>query len=118
MNCGGALGGGRGAVPEKQMTSFLLCVFLGFAAGHRFYLKNDNAIVMLLVSVFTLGLAGSIWGLIDLLHIAKGEFCDGDGAPVGSPVDWMVTVAWICIGLSIFGSVMFLLSGCAAVLGV
>ena len=119
INCGGSLGGGRSGinVPEKHMTAFFLCLFLGGFAGHRFYLKNENAAVMLLVSIFTFGIAGYIWSLIDLLQIAKGEFCDGEGVPIGAPVNWMVTVSWVCIGLGIFFGLMILLGGCAGILG-
>lgn len=56
----------------------LLCFFLGWAGGHRFYVnKIGTGIIML----FTGGGMG-IWFFIDFVMITLGSFKDKDNLPL------------------------------------
>ena len=60
---------------KSKSTAALLCLFLGGAGAHRFYVgKNGTALAM----IFTLGGAG-IWVLADLITILQGNFRDING---------------------------------------
>jgi TM2 domain-containing membrane protein YozV len=63
-------------VSEKLiLPAFLLCFFLGFFGGHRFYVgKTGTAILQIL----TFGGFG-IWWLYDFIVIVVGSFTDSDG---------------------------------------
>jgi len=62
-------------VSSNWLTILLLCLFLGYVGGHRFYTgKIGTAILMIL----TLGGCG-IWTLIDLIMIISGKFTDSNG---------------------------------------
>ncbi len=65
-----------GSASEKRvLVGFLLCFFLGVFGAHRFY---AGKIGTGLLQLFTLGGFG-IWALVDLIFLATGNFCDGDG---------------------------------------
>ena len=75
------------AVEEKRDTSkknrlvtLLLCFFLGWGGGHRFYVgKIGTGILML----FTMGGFG-MWYFLDLVMIASGVFKDKENLPITS----------------------------------
>ena len=60
-----------------------------------------------------LTIGGVIWACFDLVKIANGEYCDGDGVALGSPVSWMVVLAWVVVGIYALTGVSILLAGCA-----
>ncbi len=65
---------------KNRLIALLLCMFLGWAGGHRFYVnKVGTGIAML----FTMGGFG-LWYFIDLVLIAIGKFNDKDGQPLTS----------------------------------
>jgi TM2 domain-containing membrane protein YozV len=72
-------------ISEKQrLVALLLCWFLGFFGGHRFYVgKTGSAVAMLLISLTVIGLiVTAVWWLVDFITIASGAFRDSDGALV------------------------------------
>lgn len=65
-------------VHKKKWTAFLLCLFLGWAGAHRFYVgKNGSAILWLC----TIGLFYIGW-VADLIAILCGSFRDKNGRPL------------------------------------
>lgn len=61
--------------PKSRLVALLLCWFLGFFGGHRFYVgKVGTGLLML----FTCGGLG-IWWLIDFIIIIVGSFRDKSG---------------------------------------
>ncbi len=76
-NCGAPQAGTQ-TLPRPDKTilpAFLLCVFLGWAGAHRFYVgKIGTGILML----FTGGVFGLLW-LYDFIMIVVGSFTDQDG---------------------------------------
>jgi TM2 domain-containing membrane protein YozV len=72
-----------GYVPKNHSSALLLCIFLGLVGGHRFYVgKAGTAVLMIAVTVLTLGIGGSIWYIIDLVKIRTGKFTDKQGYPL------------------------------------
>ncbi len=69
----------EGKVSEKsRLIAFILCVVLGWAGGHRFYVnKKGTGLLMLLLA----GVLG-IWWFIDLILISIGAFKDKGNHPV------------------------------------
>jgi TM2 domain-containing membrane protein YozV len=62
-------------VSQNWLTCLLLCIFLGYFGGHRFYTgKIGTAILM----IITAGGCG-IWIIIDLVMIISGKFKDANG---------------------------------------
>jgi TM2 domain-containing membrane protein YozV len=62
------------------MTVLMLCIFLGTVGGHRFYTgKAGTAILMILVTICTLGIGGVIWEIIDIVAICQNKFLDKQG---------------------------------------
>jgi TM2 domain-containing membrane protein YozV len=59
----------------------LLCLTLGFYGAHDFYCSNiRNAIIKLVIGLTGVGLIATIpWAFIDLLHIWRGSYLDGNG---------------------------------------
>jgi len=85
----------RGGYPEggypiagsqkSKLTAGLLGIFLGGIGIHRFYLGYTGiGIVMIVVSLCTWGIAGSIWGLIEGIMIITGNgiTTDSKGYPL------------------------------------
>jgi len=56
---------------ESQTIATLLLVFLGFAAGHRWYLGSP--IGWNILFILTLGGLG-VWAIIDLIDILTGKY--------------------------------------------
>ncbi|MBF0565913.1 MAG: TM2 domain-containing protein [Nitrospirae bacterium] len=69
---------GQQASEKSRLVAILLCFFLGWAGGHRFYVnKIGTGIIML----FTGGGMG-IWFFIDFVMITLGSFKDKDNLPL------------------------------------
>ena len=64
--------------PKSKTVALVLCFFLGWAGGHRFYTGKAGTGVLML---FTLGGLG-IWNLIDFIYILTGGFRDADGLKI------------------------------------
>ncbi len=63
---------------KNRLVALLLCLFLGWAGGHRFYV---NKVGTGLAMLFTMGGFG-IWYFVDIILIAIGTFKDKDGLAV------------------------------------
>jgi hypothetical protein len=65
--------------PKSRRTGFLLCLFLGWAGSHRYYVgKRGTGRLYLLTSGLLL-----VGVLVDLVAILTGNFHDGRGRPLG-----------------------------------
>ncbi len=62
-------------LPYSRMTTLILCLFLGWAGIHRFYVGKTGTGILYLCSF---GLVGFGW-LFDLLAILTGSFRDARG---------------------------------------
>ena len=73
-----------GEAVKSKMTAGLLSIFLGWVGVGRFYLGFTGiGILQIVSSIFTLGLAGSIWGVIEGILILTGTFNkDAKGRPL------------------------------------
>lgn len=78
MNTNQNTNGGFHTAQKKKVTAILLCIFLGWLGGHRFYVgKVGTGILYLLTCGF--------WGigvLLDLILIIVGSFRDKWGQPL------------------------------------
>ena len=63
---------------KSRLIALLLCFFLGWAGGHRFYVKKVGTALLML---FTMGGFG-MWYFLDLVMIASGVFKDKDNHPI------------------------------------
>ncbi len=81
VKCGARLCAAAG---EKDwLTALLLSIFLGYIAVDRFYLGYVGlGILKLFIAVITLGIAGWVWWLIDLILIATNSLKDAKGLPL------------------------------------
>ena len=69
--------------PKSRLAALLLALFLGGFGVHSFYCGKVGAgIGQLLITIFTLGIFGWIWPLIDVILIAVGTYKDGMGRRV------------------------------------
>ncbi len=64
--------------PKNRLVALLLCLFLGWAGAHRFYV---NKVGTGLAMLFTMGGFG-IWYFLDIILISLGTFKDKDGLAV------------------------------------
>ena len=66
--------------PRRRATAFWLCLFLGWAGCHRFYVgrKTTGRIYLLTGGLFFFGV------LVDLVLILTGSFTDRFGRPLAS----------------------------------
>jgi len=72
-----------GYKPKDWTTTLLLCIFLGWLGGHRFYVgKIGTAIINIIVTVVTFGIGSFIWFIIDLIMICTFKFKDKRGYPL------------------------------------
>ena len=63
---------------KSWLITLLLCIFVGYLGGHRFYTgKIGTGVAQLL----TAGGCG-IWTLIDLIQILTNKYTDADGNPL------------------------------------
>ena len=67
-----------GYIHKKKWTAFWLCLFLGWAGAHRFYVGKAGTGILWLC---TLGLCYIGWG-VDLIMILCGGFRDKAGQPL------------------------------------
>lgn len=68
---------------KQKMVAGLLQIFFGYLGIGRFYLGDTGkGVGMIAASIFTCGLAGSIWGLIDGIMILTGKVTDMHGRPL------------------------------------
>ncbi|HJW88426.1 MAG TPA: TM2 domain-containing protein [Dehalococcoidia bacterium] len=81
VKCGARLGP---AVGEKDwLTALLLSIFVGYIAVDRFYLGYVGlGLLKLFIAVITLGIAGWVWWLIDVILIATNSLKDAKGRPL------------------------------------
>ena len=70
---------------KKKSTAILLClIFFGSIGLHRFYVgKTNSGGLPLLMSFWSAGMFGAIWGLYDLFTlIFTDKFTDAEGLPL------------------------------------
>lgn len=60
---------------KSRLTAFLLCLFLGWAGAHRFYVGKGGTGVLWM---FSFGIFGMGW-FVDLIMVALGSFKDNAG---------------------------------------
>jgi hypothetical protein len=65
------------------LTALLLAIFLGTLGIHRFYTGHTGiGIGQIALTVFTCGIGGMVWQIIDIILIANGSFRDAQGRPL------------------------------------
>lgn len=69
---------------EKINSNFIVSDFFGVFGLHRFYVgKIKTGGLLLLISCFSAGSVGVIWGLYDLFTLLfTNKFTDADGLPL------------------------------------
>ncbi|MBF0539939.1 MAG: TM2 domain-containing protein [Nitrospirae bacterium] len=60
---------------KSRLVALLLCFFLGWAGGHRFYTNKVGTGVLMLMTGGGMG----IWYFVDLVMISMGAFKDKEG---------------------------------------
>jgi len=72
------------AVSDKNgIVVLLLCLLLGPLGIHRFFVgKIGTGVLMIILTFVTVGFAGGIWALVDLIMIIVGSFTDSDGKKI------------------------------------
>ncbi|MCG6552981.1 MAG: TM2 domain-containing protein [Candidatus Magnetominusculus sp. LBB02] len=58
--------------PKSRLVALLLCFFLGWAGGHRFYVNKIGTGIIMLVTMGGFG----IWYFVDLIMISLGSMKD------------------------------------------
>lgn len=66
--------------PKSRLVAFLLCLFLGAIAAHRFYVGKIGTGIIMILLMFT-GI-GEIWLIIDFVVIILGGFTDKNGLKI------------------------------------
>jgi len=81
VKCGASL---RASAGEKDwLAALLLSILLGYIAVDRFYLGYVGlGLLKLFIAVITLGIAGWIWWIIDIVLIATNSLKDAKGRPL------------------------------------
>ena len=64
--------------PKSRLVALLLCLFLGWAGAHRFYVGKIGTAILMIVTFGGMG----IWYLVDLIFVLCGIFQDKDGKKV------------------------------------
>ena len=69
---------------KSKLAAGLLAFFLGGLGIHNFYLGyTSRGVVQLLLSLFTCGIVGSIWGMVECILIFTGNInTDANGVPL------------------------------------
>lgn len=72
---------------DPRFTTVLLLLLLVGAVGvHRFYVgKYGTGIIIIIVSLFTMGIGGIIWVIIDLILLLNNRFTDNEGIVISPP---------------------------------
>lgn len=65
---------------KSRMVALLLCFFLGWAGGHRYYAGKVGTGIMMM---FTMGGFG-MWYFLDFIMIATGNFKDSANLPLAN----------------------------------
>ena len=69
--------------PKEWLVALLLSIFLGWFGVDRFYLGYTGlGLAKLLITIFTCGVAGWVWWIIDVILIAVGNVTDAKGRPL------------------------------------
>ena len=69
--------------PRDFLVALLLSIFVGQLGVDRFYTGQVGlGIGKLLITIFTCGLGGWVWWLIDVILIASGSYRDAEGRPL------------------------------------
>lgn len=88
--------------PRNSSVAAVLALLLGLLGAHDFYCGNTKHGVVKLILTLT-GIASIIsfvWSVIDLIHLGKGTYIDGDGCPL-APVSWLKWVALLIAFVSL-----------------
>ncbi len=72
------------AQPRSRLVAAVLALFFGAFALEDFYLEETSrAILHLVVSIFTGGFGGMIWGFVNAIRLLRRDItCDGRGIPL------------------------------------
>lgn len=71
--------------PKSKTVGILLAFFLGGLGIHRFYLGHNNTgVAMLVLSIFSCGVIGWIWAVVDIILIATGSLTEANGRPLSN----------------------------------
>jgi len=65
---------------KSKLVALLLCFFLGWAGGHRFYVGKVGTGLMMM---FTMGGFG-MWYFLDFIMISTGNFKDNANLPLST----------------------------------
>jgi TM2 domain-containing membrane protein YozV len=63
---------------KSRLVALLLCFFLGWAGGHRFYVKKYGSAILMFATMGGLGM----WYFVDLVMISLGAFKDKENLPI------------------------------------
>ncbi|MEO5356525.1 MAG: TM2 domain-containing protein [Nitrospirae bacterium YQR-1] len=63
---------------KSRLVTLLLCFFLGWAGGHRFYVNKVGTGIIMLVTMGGFG----IWYFVDLVMISLGAFKDKENQSI------------------------------------
>lgn len=64
--------------PKSRLLLLILCFFLGWFGGHRFYVNKIGSGILMLVTMGGFGM----WYFVDLVMISLGVFKDKDDLSV------------------------------------
>jgi TM2 domain-containing membrane protein YozV len=63
---------------KSRLVALLVCMFFGWAGGHRFYAEKTGTAILMLFSMGGFGM----WWFLDLVMIATGNFRDKNELPI------------------------------------
>ncbi|KWT82086.1 MAG: TM2 domain-containing protein [Nitrospirota bacterium] len=64
--------------PKSRLVALLLCFFLGWAGGHRFYANKIGTGIIMFITMGGFG----IWYFVDLVMISLGALKDKENLPI------------------------------------
>jgi TM2 domain-containing membrane protein YozV len=64
--------------PKSRLVTILLCFFLGWFGGHRFYANKIGTGILMLATMGGFGM----WYFVDLVMISLGAFKDKENLPI------------------------------------